>query len=211
VSTALSLREYKKAMTRAALQEQALRLFLAKGYDATTVEEIAAAAGVSHMTFFRYYPTKEDVVLSDDYDALIVQGIRERPVGEPAVLKIRQSIRQGLDQVYLANRDSLLARTRLIIGTPALRARLWGQQRATEALLAAELVASGNFGNQEDDIYHLRVRVIASACLAAIVTAVEVWAETNGTSELPDLIDRALTSLAALQVEPERTNDANPA
>jgi AcrR family transcriptional regulator len=50
------LRERRKAETRRSIQEHALRLFLANGYDATTVEEIAAAAGVSHMTFFRHFP-----------------------------------------------------------------------------------------------------------------------------------------------------------
>ncbi|WP_051969466.1 TetR family transcriptional regulator [Kitasatospora azatica] len=64
-------RARKKAATRQTIQEQATRLFLEKGFDATTVEEIAAAAGVSHMTFFRYFRTEEEVAASDDYDPLI--------------------------------------------------------------------------------------------------------------------------------------------
>jgi AcrR family transcriptional regulator len=57
----------KKAETRHRVQDHAVRLFLRQGYDATPVEEIASAAGVSHMTFFRYFATKEAVVESDDY------------------------------------------------------------------------------------------------------------------------------------------------
>ncbi len=193
MSTASSLRERKKAMTRAAIQQQAMRLFLSKGYDATTVEEIAAAAGVSHMTFFRYFPTKEDVVLSDEYDALIAVALMARPTDEPPIEKVRHTLLQGLDLVYAANRHILLARTRLIMGTPQLRARLWEQQRATERLLAAALVPSGDLGRGE---HELRSRVVASACLAAVTTAVEVWAEGNGARDLPDLIDQALTVLA---------------
>ena len=79
VARAAGLRERKKAQTRRTIQEQALRLFTANGYDRTTVQDIAAAAGVSHMTFFRYFPTKEDVVLSDDYDPMIAALIGSRP------------------------------------------------------------------------------------------------------------------------------------
>ncbi len=192
MSAAPSLREQKKAMTRAAIQKHALRLFLAKGYDGTTVEEIAAAAGVSHMTFFRYFPTKEDVVLSDEYDPIIAERIRARPADEPAVEKVRHAIQQGLDRVYAANRDALLTRTRLIITTPALRARLWEQQRATEHLIATALAASSDPGDGERD---LRARIVAAACLATLTTAVEVWAESNGTRELPDCIGRAFAVL----------------
>ena len=72
-----SLRERKKAQTRAAIQTHALRLFREQGYDATTIEQIIEAADVSETTFFRYFPTKEDVVLQDDFDPLIV-GLTRR-------------------------------------------------------------------------------------------------------------------------------------
>jgi AcrR family transcriptional regulator len=189
-ATAPSLRARKKAETRRALQQQALRMFLSKGYEATTVEEIAAAAGVSHMTFFRYFPRKEDVVLADEYDALIFELIATRPAGEPAMEKIRHALKEGLSRVYAADRDALLVRTRLILSTPALRARLWEQQAATERLIARAL--SGHPGQDRDD---LRLRVITSACRAAVTTAVAMWAERDGSPELPDLIDQALAAL----------------
>src|SRR4029450_3544168 len=96
------LRERKKAETRRAIQEHALRLFLQKGYDTTTVEEIAAAAGVSHMTFFRYFPTKHAVVENDAYAPLIAELIRARPAGEDPLTAIRRALTGALRRMAAA-------------------------------------------------------------------------------------------------------------
>jgi AcrR family transcriptional regulator len=182
-------REQKKARTRQRLQEQALRLFAERGYEATTVEQIAAAAGVSHMTFFRYFPTKEDVVLSDSYDPLLVSLIRARPRTEHPVTRIRAAVREGLAAIYAADREALLERTRLALRTPALRARLWENQFATRELFEDALAGERT----------LRTRVLAAACLAALTTALEAWVDSNdttdGAAELPDLIDEAFQAL----------------
>ena len=188
--TGTDRRARRKAATRRAIQEHALRLFLEKGYEATTVEEIARAAGVSHMTFFRYFPTKEDVVMEDEYDPMIFELIAARPPDEPAIDKIRYAFREGLSRVYAADRDALLVRTRLILSTPALRARLWEQQAATGRLIARALAV-----HPDQDGSDLPTRVVASACLAAITTAILVWAENDGAQELPDLIDQVLALL----------------
>src|SRR5262249_58737408 len=75
----MGLRERKKARTRAAIRTEAMRLFRERGYAATTVEQIAAAADISPATFFRYYPTKEDVVLQDDLDLLLPEAVDAPP------------------------------------------------------------------------------------------------------------------------------------
>ncbi len=186
-STTASLRERKKALTRSTIQMEALRLFQEKGYEATTIGEIAAAAGVSSMTFFRYFPTKEDVVLWDEYDELFAAQTGAWRPDESEISRVQNAIKAGLALVYAANREELLLRTRLILQTPALRARMWEQQAATE-----QLIAHGLSGRHE---HSMRTRVIAAACLGAMMVAIRVWAEEDGARELPDLVTEAFDGL----------------
>lgn len=185
----LGLRERKKAETRRRIQETALKLFLSKGYEATTVEEIAATAGVSHMTFFRYFPTKEAVVESDDYDPLIAELIRRRPPEEDPFTALHRAVAEGLATVYDAHRDVLLARTRLVLGTPALRAHMADNQYATERLFTGALAARGH----TEITFELRVH--AAAALAALTVALSSWVHSDGAEHLPQLIDRAFRTL----------------
>src|SRR5262245_12100913 len=99
-------RARKKAATKQSIQEHALRLFVEKGYDATTVDEIAAAAGVSHMTFFRYFPRKEDVVEYDEYDPLLEDLVAARPSEEPPLVALHRAIREGLEQILPTDREA---------------------------------------------------------------------------------------------------------
>jgi AcrR family transcriptional regulator len=186
-------RQRKKAATRDRIRASALRLFRQQGYDATTVEQIAADAGVSHMTFFRYFPAKEDVALSDSYDPLLVGLLGQTPADWPLIRRIRTVLVQGLAQVYDSDRDTLLAQNKLIITTPALRERLWASQVATQELILGAL-GSGH----GDEKASFQARVTVAACLAAVTTAVLAWVEDDGASELPDLIGQAFTTLETL-------------
>jgi AcrR family transcriptional regulator len=183
-------RQRKKTATRDRIRSCALRLFSEHGYDATTVEQVAAAAGVSHMTFFRYFPTKEDVALSDSHDPLISSLIARTPATEPLVRRIQTALLQGLRQVYDADRDTMLTQNKLIVSTPALLERLWADQMATQQLILQAL-GTGQLDAQRK--FHARVTV--SACLAAASTAVLTWVENNGTPELPELIAQAFDTL----------------
>src|ERR1700748_304881 len=91
-----SLRERKKARTRASLREHALRLFREQGYQATTVEQIAAAAEVAPSTFFRYFPTKEDLLLQDDVDIRMMEAIEQQPSGVGPIAAMRAAMREVL-------------------------------------------------------------------------------------------------------------------
>ena len=183
-------RERKKAATSDRIRACALRLFREQGYDATTVEQIAAAAGVSHMTFFRYFPTKEDVALYDGYDPLIASSIAQTPATWPLIQRIRAVLVQGLRQVYDTNRDTLLAQVKLIVDTPALRERMWAGQIATQQVILQALEV-----DHHDPRASFQARVTVAACLAAAGTAVLTWVENDGTPELPDLIEQAFDAL----------------
>jgi AcrR family transcriptional regulator len=182
-------RAEKKAATKHAIQDHALRLFVEKGYDATTVEEIAAAAGVSHMTFFRYFPRKEEVVEYDEYDPLLEDLIAARPPDEAPITAVHNALRVGLQQVLTTDREALLIRTRLILDNPVLRSRNLVAQDTTRDLFARALARRG--GLAEPD---LAATVQASAALGAIAPALTAWAE-DGEADLIALIDSAFTAL----------------
>jgi AcrR family transcriptional regulator len=182
-------RAEKKAATKHAIQDHALRLFVEKGYDATTVEEIAAAAGVSHMTFFRYFPRKEEVVEYDEYDPLLEDLIAARPPDEAPITAVHNALRVGLQQVLSTDREALLIRTRLILDNPVLRSRNLVAQDTTRDLFARALARRG--GRAEPD---LAATVQASAALGAIAPALTTWAE-DGEADLIALIDIAFTAL----------------
>ena len=182
-------RAEKKAATKHAIQDHALRLFVEKGYDATTVEEIAAAAGVSHMTFFRYFPRKEEVVEYDEYDPLLEDLIAARPPDEAPITAVHNALRVGLQQVLSTDREALLIRTRLILDNPVLRSRNLVAQDTTRDLFARALARRG--GLAEPD---LAATVQASAALGAIAPALTTWAE-DGEADLIALIDSAFTAL----------------
>jgi AcrR family transcriptional regulator len=117
----LGLRERKKARTRAAIQEHALRLFREQGYAETTVEQIAEAAEISPSTFFRYFPTKGEAVLAEFIDARIFELLIEAP----AELDLIGAFRHALNAAFAEMSDDQIAlemeRNQLIASVPELQ------------------------------------------------------------------------------------------
>src|SRR5262249_43645421 len=123
----LGLRERKKAKTRAAIQQQALRLFREQGYEATTVEQIAEAAEVSPSTYFRYFPTKEDVVLWDDLDPLLIAAFEAQPGELRPIQALRGAVRQVFADLPAGEMEQQWERSQLILAVPELRMRMLDQ------------------------------------------------------------------------------------
>jgi AcrR family transcriptional regulator len=188
--TDLDWRARKKAATKQSIQEHALRLFMEKGYDATTVDEIAAAAGVSHMTFFRYFPRKEAVVEYDEYDPMLEELVAARPPDEPPLTALHAAVRAGLEAILATDREALLQRTRLVLSNPALRSRNVIAQDTTRDLFARALARRAGLPSPD-----LASTVQASAALGAIGAAMTAWAE--GEDDPIALIDEAFAALRA--------------
>ena len=189
------LRERKKARTRASLREHALRLFREQGYQATTVEQIAAAAEVSPSTFFRYFPTKEDLVLQDDMDTRLMAAFEQQPPGLGPIAAVRAAVRQMLDSYTGADLDIIRESTRLSMTVPEIRARALDEfARAIGAM--TETVAR-RAGRPTDD---LAVRTVAGAIMGVVMSITlpwDGWSEGHGFEDAFGRIDEALALLEA--------------
>lgn len=187
-----SLRERKKDRTRRTLQAEAVRLFTQQGFEATTIEEIAAAAEVAPRTFFRYFSSKEEVVFWSEHQPMLAGFVAARPDHEPAAQALRRGLSDGLASFYEQDRERLLERSKLACRTPALQPR-WRQQQADVGAGMAQILAH-RLGVHADG---LEVRAIAAAVAAALFVAIEEWQAHDGQEDLGGLIDRALGSVLA--------------
>jgi AcrR family transcriptional regulator len=187
-----SLRERKKQKTRWAIQEHALRLFAEQGYDATTVDQIAAAAEISPSTFFRYFRTKEDVVIEDEYDALMAGLAAAAPPEISPVAALRHAIQQGFGAMGDDDLRKMSERTKLIMSVPALRAR------SLENMLDSIDMIAVVIGHRLDrDPKDFPVRVVAGAVLGVLLASMRTWLESDGEASILELMDRGLAELDA--------------
>jgi AcrR family transcriptional regulator len=174
---------------RRTIQAQALRLFADKGFQATTIEEIAAAAEMAPRTFFRYFPTKEEVVFWAEYPPMLAGFVAARPDDEPALEALHHGIVEGLAAIWDQDeeRERMLERLRLAFRTPALHPRMRQQQAHWAAELAK--ILAHRLSARPDN---LEVRIIAAAVAAAVWVAAEEWQAQDGRQELGALMDQAL-------------------
>ena len=163
MSTSPGLRERKKARTRANIQREALRLFQRDGYAATSVEAIAAAAEVSPSTFFRYFPSKEDVVLADFMDEATIERFVEAPAELSLLEALTHAVQSGMTE--LPEEDFALEhlRNRLIHDVPELRRGMVAEMVRPMGLLADAI--GRRLGREVDD----DIRMYAGATIGAMV------------------------------------------
>ena len=179
----------KIELTRERITSSAIALFLDKGFDETTVAEIAAAAGVSEMTFFRYFKSKDSVVVDDPYDPFIASAIAIQPLELAPVVRAARGIREAWGSIPEPGDARTRDRIRVAANTPSLQAAMWTNNAATGEFIANQLVADG--------ADPLASRVAASACLGALMAALLDWSQTEEGS----LGDRVRFALKVLEGE----------
>ncbi|MBJ6640134.1 TetR family transcriptional regulator [Streptomyces sp. DHE7-1] len=184
------LRERKKIKTREAIRSATYALVEEQGYDATTIEQIAERAEVSPSTVFRYFPTKEDIVLTDEYDPLIVRELRSRPAGEPWMDSLRYVMDKAVEAMDREDPGVLRMRAHLGVQVPAVRSRMVESMSETGRLLRGALAERAGL-----DPDGLEVRVYAMSLVGGMMEVYMAWAENDFEGDLRDLVRRALDVL----------------
>jgi len=187
----VGLRERKKLKTKAAIRKEAMRLFLDKGFDATTIEEIAAAVEISPSTFFNYFPTKEDVVFEDELDPLILAAFDAQPEGTNPIRAIRNAMLTVFRALTPEQDRVMRERMALMTSTPSLRSAMLSQFADMVNQIAA-LVASRAGGSPSD----FAIRNFAGALLGVMMSALLTAAE-DPKADLIEVADQALQHLEA--------------
>jgi len=197
----IGLRERKKLKTRAAIQKEAMRLFLEKGFDATTIEEIAEAVEISPSTFFNYFPSKEDVVFEDELDPLILTAFDALPAETHPVPRLRMAMQTVFARLTPEQDRMMRERMQLMAATPELRGAMLSQFASIVDQIAHLLAP--RVGRKRDDF---AVHNIAGAVLGVLLSAMLALAD-NPKADMYRVVDEALAHLEAglpLEWKPKR-------
>jgi AcrR family transcriptional regulator len=178
----------KSERTAARIFQQAIALFERDGYEATTVAAIAAAAGVSEMTFFRHFATKDALLLDDPYDPVIAAGIADQPRDLPPLVRAIAGVRAAWSEVPIEGAD-LMRRRLSIAASPALRGAVARNTVETERIVAEQLIADGADA--------VEARIAAAALLAAMMSALLQWATGDDERSMGSAVEHALAVLEA--------------
>lgn len=180
----------RRVRTKLMIQAEALRLFAQHGYEQTTIEQIAEAADISTRTYFRYFPTKEDVVVWDEWDDQTAELLAAHTGDRPVAQTLYAASRAILEGVYTNDPERLLVRLRVRASVPAIRARY-----LELTCTAAEQIAATMASDPADQNETLCLRVTAAAIIDIADVALDQWQKDDGKSDLLALYDTITTAL----------------
>lgn len=183
------LRERKKERTRATIRAHALHLFVTQGYEATTVQQIIDDVEVSESTFFRYFPTKGDVVLTDDFDPIIVAAFLRQPPELSPIQALRRAFNEAFGELTPEVQAEQTGRMRLILSVPELRASMLDQFGQAMRLLGQ--VLGERMGRRSDDM----LVITLSGAVVGVAMAVMFTMIDDPTANLAAVLDEAMGNL----------------
>jgi len=192
VPDAPGLRERKRQQTRERLTRAAMALFLERGFEATTLDDIAAAADISRRSFFHYFASKEDVVFAwhDEFTAALTAVIAARPAGESMLSTAENAIAAMVRQL---EPGEAMAMAQLKRDNPALQARDQVKYEKLERALAEALGKRAGHKTEK-----LQARLVAMIATGAMRIGGELWA-AEGARENPEaLVKRTFAAIRAI-------------
>jgi len=191
-AAAPGLRQRKRQQTRERLTQAAMALFLDRGFEATTLDEIASAADISRRSFFHYFASKEDVVFAwqEESTAALITAVAARPANESMLAAAENAI---LAMVMELKPGEAIAIARLKRDNPALQARDQVKHEKLERALAEAL--SRRTGHKTEK---LQARLVAMIATGAMRIGGELWA-AEGAREKPEaLVKRTFAAIRAI-------------
>lgn len=201
-----TLRELSRRAATQRLSDVAIRLFAERGYDATTVEEVATAAGISERTFFRYFPTKDQALFyrADEDTAALIARLDERPAGEAPWVSLRSIVEQSLEVLgdpAELERDRLLRS--ILNSSPELLAHHFArvadsQRKLGDALWARWITVPGR--GEGDAETRLILRALVGGMLG-VLTEVMMHAEDLPHEERQRLVRKTLDAIRPGRVD----------
>ncbi|MEC9323889.1 MAG: TetR family transcriptional regulator [Actinomycetota bacterium] len=182
------LRERKKIRTRETVRREAFRLFESNGYAQTTVDQIAEAADVSPRTFFRYFPTKESVLFSDDLLEPIIEAFLAAPPELSTVAAYRHAVAQVFTSLAGPDFDYVIARQRLLYSLPEAKGALWVEHVKAIRLLTQAIAQRYNRPEPDEQMQ------VTAGAIIGVYMAVSDDAPTPGEAFLQalDALDKSL-------------------
>jgi AcrR family transcriptional regulator len=199
-SQPMSLRERKKRLAQATIEETALRLFQQRGYEQTSIQDIAEAVMMSSRTFFRYFASKEDVLL-EPMHAIQSEGLRflqhAAPTESPHTA-LRATF-EYLARLYQQQRASFLTRYHVVIQIPSVASIYLYALMKTEPALCDALCSRLEAVTNRHEI-----RFLVAIYMTALRVALEEWLENEAQGDLVSLLREYLDSFSSLQLEQEQ-------
>lgn len=186
----MGLRDRKKLKTRLAVQQEAMRLFREQGYRETTVDQIAAAVEISPSTFFRYFPTKESVVLADFYDPLMADIFLAQPNDLSVFEALRETLKGFSARLSGEANDAEAERVRLIMTVPEVLAAFWQKAVETSQQSLVEALARRTGLDQNDR----QIRMYANVIFGLGIAVTNQWM-AHPEEEWIHLFDEAIQCL----------------